>query len=124
SDRLRAELPRYHAQAALRARVLAQLQQTSADSEPSKWIGQRWRWLATGAAAGCAATVIIWLAASTFMAWRTSEDLATEVVNAHVHATLSNHLIEVASSDRHTVKPWLSARLDYAPPVPDLADEG
>ena len=41
----------------------------------------------------------------------------------HVRATLNNHLIEVASSTS-TVKPWLSARLDYSPPVQDLANEG
>jgi anti-sigma factor RsiW len=41
-----------------------------------------------------------------------------------VRATLDDHLIEVASSDRHTVKPWLSARLDYSPPVQDLANDG
>ena len=41
-----------------------------------------------------------------------------------MRATLSHHLVDVASSDRHTVKPWLSSRLDYAPPVSDLAAEG
>jgi len=41
-----------------------------------------------------------------------------------VRATLGSHLVEVASSDQHTVKPWLSARLDYSPPVQDLTNEG
>jgi anti-sigma factor RsiW len=41
-----------------------------------------------------------------------------------VHATLGNQQIQVASSDQHTVKPWLSARLDYSPPVRDFAQDG
>ena len=55
---------------------------------------------------------------------RVNDDLASEAVATHVRATLGNRLIEVASSDQHTVKPWLSARLDYSPPVRDLASEG
>jgi anti-sigma factor RsiW len=45
-------------------------------------------------------------------------------VTSHVRATLGHQLIQVASSNQHTVKPWLSARLDYSPPVPDLQTEG
>ena len=41
-----------------------------------------------------------------------------------MRATLGNHLTDVASSDQHTLKPWLSSRLDYSPPVRDLANEG
>jgi anti-sigma factor RsiW len=53
-----------------------------------------------------------------------SQGLAEDIVSAHVRATLSPHSLDVASSDHHTVKPWLSAKLPYSPPVPELADHG
>jgi anti-sigma factor RsiW len=37
---------------------------------------------------------------------------------------LTNHLAEVASSDQHTVKPWLSSKLDFSPPATDLTTAG
>jgi anti-sigma factor RsiW len=53
-----------------------------------------------------------------------AELLSREMVASHVRATLSERLIDVASSDQHTVKPWLSARLPYSPPVADFSGEG
>ncbi|VVD81199.1 transmembrane transcriptional regulator (anti-sigma factor) [Pandoraea capi] len=47
-----------------------------------------------------------------------------EIVSSHVRALLSQHPIDVVSTDQHTVKPWFNGRLDYAPPVVDLSAKG
>jgi anti-sigma factor RsiW len=53
-----------------------------------------------------------------------SDRIAQEVLASHVRATLGNRLVDVASSDQHTVKPWLSARLAFSPPVADFSGQG
>ena len=59
-----------------------------------------------------------------FTARDKSSALVEEVVSAHVRSLLADHLTDLASTERHQVKPWLSNRLDFAPPVLDLPNEG
>jgi anti-sigma factor RsiW len=76
------------------------------------------------AAAFAAVALLAWGAA--ILSLRPGEDkrMAQEALTSHVRATLGNRLLDVASSDQHTVKPWLSARLAFSPPVADFSAHG
>ena len=109
----------YHAApASLAADVMAALPAEETPPRP------RWQfWLAQGAAmAGVA--LVTWAATIGYLRPAEDERRAEEVLAGHVRATLGKRLIEVASSDQHSVKPWLSARLPYSPPVADLSAQG
>lgn len=53
-----------------------------------------------------------------------NQTIANDVVSAHIRSLQANHLMDVETSDQHTVKPWFDGKVDVAPPVIDLTADG
>jgi anti-sigma factor RsiW len=114
-DDLRFQPPR-----ALRDRVRSSIQAEA--KVPNRSSRLSWRWLIP-TMAGAAL-----IGALSFIAFQnrpsTNDLLAQEIVSSHVRSLMEKHLTDVPSSDQHTVKPWFDGRLDFSPPVTDLASAG
>src|SRR5438067_111092 len=87
---------------------------------PQGWRGWRSPWWSNGMSFGIGAACAAVLAFLLIMP-AMPPGLTEEIVAGHVRALQPGHLQDVASEDRHTVKPWFDGRIDFAPPVKDLA---
>jgi anti-sigma factor RsiW len=129
SEVVREHADRHAAPAALRARMTFANEAARPAPQPppaaplvqllGRWLG--WRPLALSMSFAAV------LAVALNMAWLQSSNqdrLMDDVVASHVRSTLGQHLVDVASSDHHTVKPFLSAKLGYSPPVDELKVPG
>jgi anti-sigma factor (TIGR02949 family) len=87
------------------------------------WRSPFTRWLELGAVAAATAAVT-WFGALQYAYRAPDVALAEQVVVGHARAVLTSHVVDIETSDQHSVKPWLSSRLDFSPPVVDLASEG
>ncbi len=82
--------------------------------------------LAWAAAAGFAGALLL-TSPMLFNAWRSpahADTWVTEAISGHIRSLQAQHLMDVVSTDQHTVKPWFEGRLDFSPQVKDLTGEG
>ena len=111
----------YHrAPAALREKLRARLAQEARGAEKAR----PWSFFAM-AASFAAVALVTWNLALLNVATSGDELLARDAIAAHVRSLMvEGRLNDVASSDQHTVKPWFAGKLDFSPPVRDLANAG
>jgi anti-sigma factor RsiW len=115
-DALSKSAPAYRAPGRLRRNVRRALRR---EAKPAREFFSPWLVFA-----GTACVVLI-LSFAIFHATRGSRNaIADQVVANHVRSLLATHLVDVASSDQHTVKPWFDGKVDFAPEVRDLSGEG
>jgi anti-sigma factor RsiW len=117
---LRESLPRYSAPAGLAARIRAALPATAPAPAVTKTVFPLWQ--VTGLAASLAFTTLLGFAWGHARA--RADLLIDDAISDHVRSLQASHLTDVASTDQHTVKPWFAGKLDFSPPVVDLASAG
>jgi anti-sigma factor RsiW len=111
--RLVRSAPFYPAPDRLRTRVSAQMRRSNSVRRVLSW---------------AAAAVLVLSVGGGITSWHSTSSradaLAEQVVDSHVRSLMADHLFDVQSTDQHTVKPWFLGKLDFAPPVVDLASLG
>jgi len=111
----------FKAPADLQKRIQRSVRQAAKAEAPAGWFSGSWFKIAAPLAT--AALVILMLVP--YFAGPSSDQLLTqEVVASHIRSLMVNHLADVPSTDEHTVKPWFNGKLDFSPPVSDLAKQG
>jgi anti-sigma factor RsiW len=122
-ESVRAAAPYHRASEDFRNRMTSLIaKNTPAAPSRSRRLAWRfnWGWLGGSFGVGALAAASLLL----LVALPQDEGIESSVIDSHIRALQPGHLLDVPSSNQHTVKPWFDGRLDFAPPVTDLAAQG
>ncbi len=125
---IRSDLSEVQTPPTLRARIERALDREAAaeNPRPIRPVAATWRkrpfWL--GAFSGIGGTAMAAALAFFLLSPTLNNTLLDDIVAAHVRSLMPAHLIDVVSSDRHTVKPWFAGHADVSPVVADFAQQG
>ena len=125
---VRRDLTRHRASPELRSRIMRALDRETGvkTARPGGWVRSSWRtrpfWL--GTLGGFGGTAVAAALAFFLLSPSLTHPLLDELLAAHVRSLMPSHLIDVESTDQHTVKPWFAGHADVSPVVADFAQQG
>ncbi|MFI4935889.1 MAG: anti-sigma factor family protein [Caulobacterales bacterium] len=108
----------YPAPSSLAARIEAVLAEAESPPPAPRRRGGFESWIVSGSIGALAASLAL------FALMPAGPSLENQLVEAQARSLQAAHLTDVATSDRHTVKPWFNGKVDFAPPVVDLVGQG
>jgi len=113
------------APAGLARKVARQIDAARQSEERTTWWPAWWRTMALATAAVLVGAVASFFAYKTVKVNTSPQNaIIAEAIDAHIRSLQPAHLMDVESTDQHTVKPWFDGKLDYIPPVKDEAESG
>jgi mycothiol system anti-sigma-R factor len=107
---------RYSAPETLHQRIAAAVPELSPRRARRPMLG----WLAPAVGGALAASLAMLLLVPPSL----HSGLEQQLISSHVRSLQPGHLTDVQTTNRHIVKPWFNGRIDFSPPVPELADQG
>jgi anti-sigma factor RsiW len=120
---IKAAAPYYSAPVQLERSIRDALRQAAANEASQPPGSPPWRWFAIAATVLLAVSVSWNFHPSPRQATET-DLLAQSILADHIRSLIGTHLLDVPSTDQHTVKPWFNGKLDFSPEVRDFASEG
>lgn len=132
SRQLREKVTQHKAPSQLRKRILTNIEGQRQALPAGRmdaflhYLRGNWRALSTAAVCGVALTMVgtHYLTVNSGSDALAQQMLMQQLSASHIRAMVTGHLIDVVSSDQHTVKPWFAGKLDYSPPVNTFVADG
>jgi anti-sigma factor (TIGR02949 family) len=121
---LRSPAVRVGVPAQLRGRIVEALDREPAVPGPGRRPATSSRPFWFGVLSGIGGSAVAAALGFVFLIPLLTNPLPAELVADHTHALMSSHLVDVVSTDQHTVKPWFAGRTDVSPEVADFAAQG
>ncbi|WP_283745332.1 anti-sigma factor [Sideroxydans sp. CL21] len=120
-ESLKSHAPYFSAPDHLAQRITMSLPRHRTDTpRPIEW---NLNWMNAGAVL-VTVLALAWSGAVYLNQPSSQDRLVEELISSHVRSLQVDHLSDVVSSDKHTVKPWFNGKLDFSPPVFDLSSSG